>query len=131
MREVIYATWALNTLKSQSARVSVSPSVSTRGIAAFVESCHRFISWSGLNLHEICPRVLALGTSFYEIQVEEVSVWYPNKSLNSHIWFIPYKRKGDMYARKIAVKTDLIKIKIDKRIISKKTFKCVCSFYLF
>lgn len=36
-----------------------------------------------------------------------------------------------MYARKIAVKTDLIKIKIDKRIISKKTFKCVCSFYLF
>lgn len=48
----------------QSVKVSISPSVSTLDVAAFVESRHGFICRSGLNLHEICPRVSALGTGF-------------------------------------------------------------------
>src|SRR5690349_11050831 len=39
--------------------ILVSPVVSTRRVTAFEESCHRFISTSCLNLHEICSLVTA------------------------------------------------------------------------
>lgn len=44
----------------------VSPSMATLYIAAFVESCHWFISRSGLNLHEISPWVLTFWTGFFK-----------------------------------------------------------------
>lgn len=43
---------------------SISPSVSTLSVAAFVEGRHGFIRRPGLNLHKISSGVLTFGTGF-------------------------------------------------------------------
>lgn len=63
-KEVTLATLALTPLRFPKCNGLVSPQVSTLGIATFVESGHRFISWSRLNLHEIRPQMATLGTGF-------------------------------------------------------------------